>query len=178
MAKKKITNNATPKNTFEAIQKQAENFNSEVLTATDNLVDGSVKTVKQWQDLLAKVLNNGTEMLERQQNFSIDVLENVVNQTKSSGKRAKELVNFDFDFKNIWTKNVDKVSVKNITGKAKEIAEDVIEKGTKAFDKAKKTTDKVVKKSTKAAAKAKKVTTKKTNKVASKAKKRVKKATA
>jgi|GEM_PF-1692169 len=179
MSKKKTTNNATVKNTFSSIQKQANNFNTEVLSATEELVDGSVNTVKQWQNLAAKVLNNGTDLLARQQNFSIDVLENVVNQTKNSGNRAKELVNFDFNFKSIWEKNKDKISIKNIISNfrknADEVVEDAVNTGKKAITKAKKTTTNVVDKGTKAATKAKKKATKavsKTTKVATKAKKK------
>jgi len=180
MAKKKTTNNATLKNTFSVIQKQAESLNTEVLTATEELVEGSVKSVKQWQDLLAKVLNNGTELIGRQQNFSIDVLENVVNQTKNGSNQVKELVNFNFDFKNIWTNSKDKMSIKNLSNNFKKVAEDVVESGTTLVNKAKKVTDEIIEKgsktTTKAQKKAKKVTekaTKKVTKATAKAKKAV-----
>jgi len=184
MAKKKVTNEATLKNTVSAIQEKASSLNNEVLTATEELVEGSVNNVKQWQGLLAKLLNNGTELLERQQNFSIDVLENVVNQTKNGGNRAKELVNFDFDFKNVWSKNKDKISIKNLTTNFKKTADEVVEKGTKAVAKAKKVADEMVEKGSKTTTKAKKTAgktakkaTKKTTKAVAKAKKTVKAST-
>lgn len=176
MAKKKATNNATLKNTFSAIKKQANSLNNEVLTATEELVDGSVDTVQQWQNLTEKLLKGGTELLERQQEFSIDVLENVVKQTKSGGNRAKELVNFNFDFKNIWEKNKDKVSVKNMVSNfrknADELVVDVVKKGKKVATKAKKATDEMVKEATsktkKTTAKAKKTAKRTAKKTAAK----------
>jgi len=172
MSKKKSTSNATIKNTISAIQQKANSFNKEALTATEELVEGSVNTVKKWQDLMAKVLNSSTELLERQQNFSIDVLENVVNQTKSGGNRAKELVNFDFNFKSIWEKNKEKLSAKNLItnfkNNADEMADDIVKKGKKITAKAKKATKKGVEKGTKTATAAKKKANIKVTKVAAK----------
>lgn len=177
MSKKKATNNATLQNTISAIQEKANSFNKEALNATEELVEGSVDTVKKWQDLMAKVLNSGTELLERQQNFSIDVLENVVNQTKTGGNRTKELVNFDFNFKSIWEKNKEKLSVKNLVTNFKknadEMADDIVKKGKKAATKAKKSTKKVVKRGRKAATTAKKKANVMAEEVATKSKKTV-----
>jgi len=57
----------------------AETF--EVVKETDAFVEGSVESIKQWQDVLGKAINNGTELFEQQQNIALDALENVVNQT-------------------------------------------------------------------------------------------------
>jgi len=46
MSKKKSTSNATIKNTISAIQQKANSFNKEALTATEELVEGSVIQLK------------------------------------------------------------------------------------------------------------------------------------
>jgi len=159
MASKKRTNtNLT--NTFEVVKEKAGSLNKEVIATADAFVESSVDSIKQWQDILGKALNNGTELIEQQQNIAIDALESTVNQTKNGGVRIKNLFDFNINFKNIWKKNKPDISLNKVKDTA-----------IKTFNQAKDTIDEVVELSSKESKKA----TKRVKKANTKAKKTTKK---
>lgn len=172
MASNKNTKKVTLAETFEVVKEKAGVLNNEVISTTDAFVEGSVESIKQWQDVLGKAINNGTELFEQQQNIALDALENVVNQTKNGGVRMKSLLNFDLDFKSFWSKNKPTISIKSIKKTAiesfenaketiEEKIEDVLEAPAKEVKKASR-------KATKKATKAVKKTTTKAKKAVSK----------
>lgn len=163
---------ATLNSTLEVVKEKAGVLNNEVISTSDAFVEGSVESIKQWQDVLGKALSNGTELLEQQQNVALDALESMVNQTKNGGVRIKNLLNFDVNFKNFWNKNKPDISLKNVKKvavetfeNAKDTIDEVLEVSTKetkkASKKVNKTTAKAKKVVNKTKAKAKKVVSKK-----------------
>ncbi len=164
----------TLSNTFEIVKEKAGVLNNEVIATSDAFVEGSVESIKQWQDVLGKALNNGTELLEQQQNIALDALESVVNQTKNGGTRFKSLLNFDLNFKSFWNKNKPDISLKNVKKVASETIENAKDKIEDVLEVSTKETEKAAKKVKKTTAKAKKVV----NKANTKAKKTANKVTA
>lgn len=163
---------ATLNTTLKVVKEKAGVLNNEVISTSDAFVEGSVESIKQWQDVLGKALSNGTELLEQQQNVALDALESMVNQTKNGGVRIKSLLNFDVNFKNFWNKNKPDISLKNVKKvavetfeNAKDTIDEVLEVSTKetkkASKKVNKTTAKAKKVVNKTKAKAKKVVSKK-----------------
>ena len=75
-----------------ALKKQASVLNKEVLQATNELVDNSVKTVEKWQDLTEKVLKTGTKMLATQQDVALTTLEAIIGHYSVTRKRFNKLV--------------------------------------------------------------------------------------
>lgn len=166
---KKQKQNLKLNNTVSVLKEKTAKVNTGVITTADELVEGSVSTIKQWQNLFGKALNNGAELFGRQQDFAIDVLEQVVDQTKTGGVRTKQLLNFDINFKSFWSKSKKsknkkrsslkpiKNQVKKTAATAKESIDEILEAAVKSDNK---TAAKAKKPSVKAIAKNK--STKKT----------------
>jgi hypothetical protein len=75
-----------------ALKKQAIVLNSEMLKASNELIDNSVKTAEKWQDLTEKALKIGGKMLLTQQEVAFATLEAAVGQFKATRKRFDKLV--------------------------------------------------------------------------------------
>lgn len=76
----------------EALKKQAIVLNKEMLQASNELIDNSVKTAEKWQDLTEKALKIGGKMLLTQQEVAFATLEAAVGQFKATRKRFDKLV--------------------------------------------------------------------------------------
>lgn len=76
----------------EALKKQAIVLNKEMLQASNELIDNSVKTAEKWQDLTEKALKIGGKMLLTQQEVAFATLETAVGQFKATRKRFDKLV--------------------------------------------------------------------------------------
>jgi len=163
--------NATLSSTFKVVKEKANVLNNEVISTTDAFVEGSVESIKQWQDVLGKTLNNSTELLEQQQNIALDAMESIVNQAKNGGIRINSLLNFNLNFKNFWNQNKPGISFKNAKKAATDTFENAKDKVEDALKASTKETKKVSKKVNKASAKVKKAA----NKTTAKAKKAVSK---
>ena len=74
------------------LKKQATILNKEMLQASNELLDNSVKTAEKWQDLTEKVLKTGTKMFATQQEVALSTLEVVVGQFKATRKRFSKLI--------------------------------------------------------------------------------------
>jgi len=170
MANKK-NKHASLNSTLEIVKEKAGVLNNEVISTTDAFVEGSVESIKQWQDMFGKALSNGTELLEQQQNIALDALESMVNQTKNGGVRIKSLLNFDVNFKNFWNKNKSTISLKN----AKKVAVKTIENAKDTIDEVLEVSTKKTKKASKKVSKTKAKAKKVVNKTTAKAKKAVSK---
>lgn len=76
----------------EALKKQAIVLNKEMLQASNELIDNSVKTAEKWQNLTEKALKIGGKMLLTQQEVAFATLETAVGQFKATRKRFDKLV--------------------------------------------------------------------------------------
>ena len=93
---------ATKKNQTTALQDtvtilkdKATQLNEELLMASDELVEGSIATGERIQDLMARVLKNGTVLLEKQQELTIDTIEALIGQYKTGNMKFRKLLGFD-----------------------------------------------------------------------------------
>ncbi len=75
-----------------ALKNQASVLNTEMLKASNELIDNSFKNIEKWQDLTAKVLKTGVKMFEIQQEMAFSTLETMMGQYKVNRKRFNKLV--------------------------------------------------------------------------------------
>lgn len=94
MATKK-NQTSTLQNTVIILKEKAVQINEELLIATDELVDGSLTTGAKVQDIMAKVLKNGTFLLGKQQDLAFDTIEALLGQYKSGNVKFRKLLGFD-----------------------------------------------------------------------------------
>lgn len=94
MATKK-NQTTTLQNTVTLIKDKATQLNEELLIASDELVEGSIATGERIQDLMTKVLKNGTTLLEKQQELTFDTIEAILGQYKTSNMKFRKLLGFD-----------------------------------------------------------------------------------
>lgn len=94
MATKKNQTNSL-QTTVTILKDKATQLNKELLIASDELVEGSIATGERIQDLMAKVLKNGTTLLEKQQELTFDTIEALLGQYKTGNMKFKKLLGFD-----------------------------------------------------------------------------------
>ncbi len=75
-----------------ALKNQATVLNTEMLKASNELIDNSVKSIEKWQDLGEKVLKTGVKMFAIQQEATLTTLETLKNQFMVNRKRFNKLV--------------------------------------------------------------------------------------
>ena len=76
-----------------ALKNQATVLNTEMLKASNELIDNSFKTIEKWQDLGEKVLKTGVKMFAIQQEVTLITLETLKSQFIANRKRFNKLVN-------------------------------------------------------------------------------------
>ena len=76
-----------------ALKNQASVLNTEMLKASNELIDNSFKNMEKWQDLGEKVLKTGVKMFAIQQEATLTTLETLKNQFMVNRKRFNKLVN-------------------------------------------------------------------------------------
>ncbi|MEM9933304.1 MAG: DUF4332 domain-containing protein [Bacteroidota bacterium] len=91
----KITNKDTLQGRVESVKSSVGEFHDGALQNTEKLVDFSLETTAKWQKLMGKVLHAGTDMLEMQQDLTLQVLEGVKEQYQSGSNQLKELIGWD-----------------------------------------------------------------------------------
>jgi len=94
MATKKNKTNSL-QNTVTIIKDKANQLNEELIIASDELVEGSIATGERIQDLMTKVLKNGTTILEKQQELTFDTIEALIGQYKTGNMKFRKLLGFD-----------------------------------------------------------------------------------
>lgn len=112
---------------FNSIKKSAGNLNETAIETADYIVEETLATGAQWQKLFAKVLKRGTEILEKQQDFTFETLENLKGQYQDGSLRFRKLMDLD------RTKRINKTAkkaVKKATNKVDEILEAATTKTT------------------------------------------------
>ena len=75
-----------------ALKKQAIVLNKEMLQATSELIDNSVKSAEKWQGLTERVLNAGTKMLGKQQDLTLIALEVAAHRVAKAGKTIGKMM--------------------------------------------------------------------------------------
>lgn len=111
--------NSPLQKTVAILKNKATQLNDELLIASDELIDGSVATGEKVQDLMAKVLKNGTFLLEKQQELTLDAIEMVIGQYKTGNVKFKKLIGLD-KFR-IRKAKAKKAKAKNINIKQKAV---------------------------------------------------------
>lgn len=76
-----------------ALKNQASVLNTEMLKASNELIDNSFKNMEKWQDVGEKVLKTGVKMFAIQQEATLTTLETLKNQFMVNRKRFNKLVN-------------------------------------------------------------------------------------
>ena len=92
--KKKQANNL--KNTLINVQTKAQDLNKEILLASEELIEGTVATGEQWQNIMAKALKNGTTLFGKQQELALDTVETLIGQYKTGNVQLKKLLGISF----------------------------------------------------------------------------------
>ncbi|MEM6805304.1 MAG: helix-hairpin-helix domain-containing protein [Bacteroidota bacterium] len=78
----------------ERVDKVKENIadlNEQAILTTDKMVDISLESGAKWLKLMSKVIDKGTDLLERQQDLTLNVLEGVKGQYTTGNKQFRHL---------------------------------------------------------------------------------------
>ena len=118
--KKKQANNL--KNTLINVQTKAQDLNKEILLASEELIEGTVATGEQWQNIMAKALKNGTTLFGKQQELALDTVETLIGQYQTGNVRFKKLL------------GINGLSFKSTAQKAKSIAVQAKDKTTASVE--------------------------------------------
>ena len=121
MATKK-KNTSSIQNALTSVQTKAQDLNKEILIASEELIEGSVATGEQWQDIMAKALKNGTTLFGKQQELALDTVEALVGQYQTGNVRLKKLL------------GINGLSLKGTAQKAKDIAVQAKDKTAASVD--------------------------------------------
>lgn len=152
------------------VQSPIAKFNTEALTVTEELIDGTIATGEKWQKLFTKSLKKSEPIMTKNMDVAFDTIESVVEQFQNTSNRVKSL----FGYKVKTTKKTD---AKKTVVVAKKVVKKVTKKATTTAKKATTVAKKAVPAAKKATPTAKKATptVKKTAAVAKKATATVKK---
>ncbi len=75
-----------------ALKNQAAVLNTEMLKASNEMIDNSVKSIEKWQDLGEKMMKTGIKMFAIQQEVTLTTLETLKNQFMANRTRFSKLV--------------------------------------------------------------------------------------
>ena len=92
MATKTIKKNS--KKTTDILKSKAKNLNKVALKTSHEIVDETLATGEQWQNLLAKTLKKGTVLFGKQQDMVLSGLEELKGQYRYGNKRFWKLLSF------------------------------------------------------------------------------------
>jgi predicted flap endonuclease-1-like 5' DNA nuclease len=77
--------------TLDLLKNKAGEFNKVALKASSEIVDETIATGEQWQNIFAKALKKGTLLFARQQDLALSSLEALKEQFAYGNKRTKKL---------------------------------------------------------------------------------------
>ncbi len=86
------TKKSNKKTTVATIKDKAANINQMALKTTNDIVEETIATGEQWQNLLAKTLRKGTTMFGKQQDLVFSGLEMLKDQYSYGSKRLRKLL--------------------------------------------------------------------------------------
>ncbi len=75
-----------------ALKNQAVVLNTEMLKASNEMIDNSIKNMEKWQDLGEKILKTGVKMFAIQQEVTLTALETMKGQFIANRTRFSKLV--------------------------------------------------------------------------------------
>lgn len=99
------------KNRIDSLRATAQKINDQSLQFSENLVEETIATGAEWQNIFAKALKNGNNILEAQQDFVFSTLEDVKGQYFKGNKRFRKLFSFNLP-KEEKVEKVEKVAKK------------------------------------------------------------------
>ena len=129
------------KGVYYKIKNTTKDLHDELLETSKNLVEGSLESGEQWQQIIEKGFKGGTKLLNNQQNYMLNTVEAVKKQYDVDAERFGKLFGLD---KLAERGNSMVKTIKNFAPKLTSRVEDTMEKATK-------TTTATAKKMTKAA---------------------------
>ena len=135
MATKSIKK-SNKQSTADMLKNKTKNFNEVALKTSTEIVDETIATGEQWQNLLAKTLVKGTDLFGQQQDLVLTGLETLKDQFSYTNKRLKKLLTFE-PIKSNTPKPATKKST--ATAKTTKNIDEVMEAATKAGKVEKKT---------------------------------------
>ena len=94
MASKKA-NKVTVQDRLDNLKATVKEINSEAVNVSDKLVETSIETGAKWQKLMAKVLDQGTTLMGKQQDLALSTLEELKEQYSTGNKRFRKLVGWN-----------------------------------------------------------------------------------
>ncbi len=91
----KTIKKATFQQRVDQLKSNIGGFHDEALRTSEKMVEISLASGSKWQRLLAKVLDKGTDLLEKQQDIALNTLEEVKGQYLAGNKRVVKLLGLD-----------------------------------------------------------------------------------
>lgn len=82
-------------NTVTVLKEKATQLNEELLLTSEELIEGTISNGERVQDIMAKVLNNGTYLLGKQQDLAFYTIERLIGQYKTGNVKFRKLLGFD-----------------------------------------------------------------------------------
>lgn len=127
------------KTTYDVVKANTKKWNKEFMSTTMELVEGTIESGSQWQELLAKGLKGSTKLMKKQQDLMLDTIEGVKNQMDTDFDRYTKLLGLD---KYVEKGNEFFGSIKEYTEKVEDTFEKAQKKASKTVKKVTKTADK------------------------------------
>ena len=91
----KATRKKPAKTTYDVLKDNTKKWNKEIMSSTMELVDGTLQSGSQWQDILSKGLKGGTKLFKKQQDLMLDTIEEVKKQVDTDLDRYSKLLGID-----------------------------------------------------------------------------------
>lgn len=91
----KTTKKVTLQKRVESLKSGVSELHDEVLTTADKMVEVSLKSGAKWQKLMSRLIDKGTDLMEKQQDITFNTLEEVKSQYLAGNKRFKQLLGLD-----------------------------------------------------------------------------------
>ena len=110
------------------IKNTTKELHDELLVTSKDLVEGTLESGEQWQQLLHKGLKGGTKLMSKQQKYMLDTLEAVKKQYDVDSERFGKLIGLD---KLAERGNSLVKSIKNFAPKLTSRVEETMEKASK-----------------------------------------------
>jgi hypothetical protein len=73
------------------VKKQVAKLNNNALQTADNLVENSLTVATKWQDVFAKAMKGGTDILAKQQDMTFTVLETLKGHLLKTTARLRKM---------------------------------------------------------------------------------------
>jgi predicted flap endonuclease-1-like 5' DNA nuclease len=138
MATKTRTTKAT-KSTYDVVKANTKKWNKEFMNTTLEVVEGTIESGSQWQEIIAKGLKGSTKLMKKQQDLMLDTLEGVKKQVDTDLDRYTKLLGLE---KLAERGNEVVKSIKNFAPKLTDRVEETVEKAQKTVKKVTKQADK------------------------------------